>query len=87
NPRWRRALRVALGAAILAFLATLAVLGVRMAQFAWNQETPVLGISTGIPYLGIPIGAAVCALHLACVFRDFVAMRFEHATELDAVAD
>jgi TRAP-type C4-dicarboxylate transport system permease small subunit len=86
-PRWRRALRTGLGVLLLAFLATLAVLGVRIAQFAWDQETPVLQISAGIPYLGIPIGAAVCGLHLACVFRDFVAKRYEHAEGRDAFAE
>lgn len=86
-PRWQRALRAAMGALILAFLATLAVLGARMAHFAWDQETPALQISAGIPYLAIPVGAAVCALHLVCVFRDYVARRYEHAEDLGAFAE
>jgi len=39
-PRWQRALRAAMGALILAFLATLAVLGARMAHFAWDRKRP-----------------------------------------------
>jgi len=86
-PEARRALRIAIGAAILGFLAALAVLGVRIAAFTWNQETPVMNIPTGLPYLGVPIGAAACALHLALVFRDFAAKRFERPEELEAFAE
>jgi TRAP-type C4-dicarboxylate transport system permease small subunit len=77
-PRLRRHARTLVGLAMLAFLVTLAVLGFRIAQFTWNQETPVLNIPTGIPYLGVPIGALVMALHLVVVFRDYVDKRFEH---------
>jgi TRAP-type C4-dicarboxylate transport system permease small subunit len=77
-PRLRRHARTLVGLAMLAFLVTLAVLGFRIAQFTWNQETPVLNIPTGIPYLGVPIGALVMALHLVLVFRDYVDKRFEH---------
>lgn len=85
--RWQRVLRTGMGIVILAFLVALAVLGTRMAQFAWDQETPALQISAGIPYLAIPVGAAVCALHLVCVFRDFVARRYEHADQPEAYAE
>jgi TRAP-type C4-dicarboxylate transport system permease small subunit len=86
-PGWRRSLRVALGLAMLAFLVALAFLGVRIAQFTWNQETPVLNVPAGVPYLGVPIGAAMCALHLVLVFRDFVEKRFEHGDALEAHAE
>ncbi len=85
--RLRRFVRVFVGLAILAFLVTLAVLGFRIAAFTWSQETPVLNVPTGIPYLGIPIGAAVMALHLVLFFRDFVACRWEHDPVAEAAVD
>lgn len=86
-PGLRRAVRVVIGAAMLAFLATLVVLGLRIAEFTWTQETPVLQIPTGVPYLGVPIGALVCGLHLVLVFRDFVERRFEGVEEPAVQAD
>jgi TRAP-type C4-dicarboxylate transport system permease small subunit len=80
----RRLVRAALAAAMLGFLVVLAVLGVRIAAFTWSQETPVLNLPTGLPYLAIPVGAAVMALHLALLFRDFVDGRFEHAEQAGA---
>lgn len=85
-PGWRRAVRLGIGVAMLAFLATLAVLGFQIAAFTWTQETPVMNIPTGIPYLGVPIGALVCALHLVLVFRDFVEGRVEQSEDLGASA-
>jgi TRAP-type transport system small permease protein len=76
--RLRRFVRLAIWFAIVAFLVTLAVLGFRIAAFTWNQETPVMNIPTGIPYLAIPVGATVCLLHACLFWRDFVERRFEH---------
>ena len=75
----RRALRTFIGVAILLLLAAIAYLGMQIVEFTWNQETPVMNIPTGIPYLGVPIGALLCALHLVLCFGDFVEQRFEHA--------
>lgn len=86
-PRLRRSLRVALGLVMVAFLAVLAYLGMRIAQFTWDQETPVLNIPAGVPYLGVPIGAAICALHLVLVFRDFVDQSFEHVDAVEAYGE
>ncbi|HEU0201610.1 MAG TPA: TRAP transporter small permease [Burkholderiaceae bacterium] len=83
-PLWRRRVRLAIGVAILIFLVAVAVLGFQIAAFTWDQETPVLNIPTGVPYLGVPIGALVCALHLLLVLGDFADKRFEHADETDA---
>jgi TRAP-type C4-dicarboxylate transport system permease small subunit len=83
----RRYVRVLVGLLMLAFLVTLAVLGFQIAAFTWNQETPVLNIPTGIPYLGIPIGASVMALHLVLFFRDFAASRWEHDPVAEAAVD
>jgi TRAP-type transport system small permease protein len=57
---------------ILAFLVTLAVLGVQIAQFAWRQRTPVLGLPQGAVYLAIPIGAGLFVLHFLIVLRDYL---------------
>ena len=77
----RRALRMLIGVAILVLLVAMTILGVQISMFTWTQETPVMNISTGIPYLGVPIGAALCALHLVLTFREFVDRRFEHTPD------
>jgi len=76
--RLRRFVRLAIWFAIAVFLVTLTILGFQIAAFTWNQETPVMNIPTGIPYLAIPIGAAVFLVHAILFRRDFVARRFEH---------
>ena len=76
--RLRRVIRLLIWLAIAAFLVTLTILGLQIAAFTWNQETPVMNIPTGIPYLAIPIGAAVFLLHACLFWRDFVERRFEH---------
>jgi TRAP-type C4-dicarboxylate transport system permease small subunit len=78
SPRLRRHVRLLIWFAIAAFLVTLTILGFRIAAFTWNQETPVMNIPTGIPYLAIPIGAAVFLLHTLGFWREFVERRFEH---------
>jgi TRAP-type C4-dicarboxylate transport system permease small subunit len=83
-PALRRYVRWFVALAMLAFLVTLAVLGFRIVQFTWNQETPVMNIPTGVPYLGVPIGAAVMALHLVLFMRDYVDKRFEHVDPHEA---
>ncbi len=80
-PGFRRALRMFIGVAILVLLIAMTLLGLQITQFTWNQETPMMGIRTGIPYLGVPIGAALCALHLVLTFREFVDRRFEHTAD------
>lgn len=78
-----RALRAAIAGMILVFLAVLTVLGFQFAAFAWVQETPVLNISMGIPYLAVPIGAMLFVLHLLFVFRGYVQRQFEPVHALD----
>jgi TRAP-type C4-dicarboxylate transport system permease small subunit len=83
----RRYARYFVGLSMLAFLLALVVLGFRIAAFTWNQETPVLNVPTGVPYLGVPIGALVMALHLVLIMRDFAEKRFEHTEPLEAGAE
>lgn len=82
-----RALRAAIAGMILVFLAVLAVLGFQFVAFAWIQETPVLNISLGIPYLAVPIGAMLFVLHLLFVFRGYVQKQFEPVHDLDELAE
>ena len=48
-PRLVRGARISVEFIILGFLAALVVLGVMFVRFAWDQETPVMNIPTGIP--------------------------------------
>ena len=83
----RRVLRQGLAVAIALFCAALAVLGVQIAAFTWNQETPVMNIPAGVPYLAVPLGAAGVLLHLLLFWRGFVERRFEHPADLSGDAD
>lgn len=85
--RLSRATRAGIVLSILAFLVVLAVLGFQFVAFAWVQETPVLNISLGIPYLAVPIGAMLFVLHLCFVFRGYVQKQFEPVYVLDEFAE
>ncbi|CAG2153172.1 TRAP transporter small permease [Cupriavidus numazuensis] len=67
-----RTLRAAIVLTIAAALIVLVVLGVQYSDFAWEQETPVLGWSYGQVYLAIPIGAVLTLLHLLTVARQWI---------------
>lgn len=67
--RWVRALVAAL---MLGFMGLLAVLGVQYSQLTLTQQTPVLGLSLGVMYLAIPVGAALFGLHLLTFVREYV---------------
>jgi len=71
-----RRLRIAVGGLVLIFLGVVTVLGFQFAVFVWNQETPVLNISLGIPSLAIPIGALLFAAHLVLMFRNYVGKQY-----------
>ncbi len=71
-PKARPAMRAFLGVTILLFFGILAYYGVKMVQFGWAQETWATQIPRGIPYLAIPIGAAVFGLHLVLMFREWM---------------
>ena len=71
-----RRVRMAVGGLVLAFLGAVTVLGFQFVVFVWNQETPVLNISLGIPSLAIPIGALLFAVHLLLMFRNYAERRY-----------
>jgi TRAP-type transport system small permease protein len=78
----RKAIRGFIALAIALFLITLFVLGLQIAEFTWEQETPAMGLPAGLPYLGIPIGAAAMLLHLLMFWRQFVSREFVQMEEL-----
>jgi TRAP-type C4-dicarboxylate transport system permease small subunit len=64
-----RKLRMVVAGGVVLFLGTITVLGFQFVLFVWNQETPVLNISLGIPTLAIPIGTLLFAIHILLMFR------------------
>jgi TRAP-type C4-dicarboxylate transport system permease small subunit len=71
-----RNVRMVVGALVLVFLGAVTILGFQFAVFVWNQETPVLNISLGIPSLAIPIGALLFAVHLVLMFRGYAERKY-----------
>jgi len=71
-----RKVRMAVGGLVVTFLGAVTVLGFQFALFVWNQETPVLNISLGIPSLAIPIGTLLFAAHLVLMFRNYADRRY-----------
>ena len=68
----RRYARAVLAVVILVFFGFLTWYGIQFVLFGWSKETMVTQIPRGIPYLAIPIGAAMFALHLVFMFRAFI---------------
>ena len=68
----RRYARGAIAVLILLFFGFLTWYGIQFVIFGWSKETMVTQIPRGIPYLAIPIGAAMFALHLIFMLRAFV---------------
>ena len=68
-----KCIRVAIVGIMAATLIVLVWLGIEYVDFAWEQETPVLGLSYGRIYLAIPIGALLMLIHLAMVAKSWVA--------------
>lgn len=73
----RRWLRLGLAVLILAFLAFLVVLGAQFVVFGWDKIMMATQMSRGIPYLAIPLGAAMFALHMVLIFRRFLERDWE----------
>jgi TRAP-type C4-dicarboxylate transport system permease small subunit len=72
---------------VILFMAMLTLLGFQFAYFAWDQETPVLNISLGIPYLAVPIGALLLLIHLFFMYRAFIDRRYDVPESLEAEID
>jgi TRAP-type C4-dicarboxylate transport system permease small subunit len=66
------ALRGFVALLVAAFLALLVWLGLEYADFARMQRTPVLRLSMGLVYLAVPVGCALCLLHLLVMVPRFI---------------
>ena len=77
----RHALRLLIGGLIIAFLAVVAWLGFEFAFDNWGRKTPVLRMSQGVPYLAVPVGMVVLAMHLVLTFRAFLDREWEEEAE------
>lgn len=82
-----RRVRIAVGGILLVFLGWVTILGFQFAIFVWNQETPVLNISLGIPSLAIPIGTLLFAVHLVLIFRDYADRKFKSGYVLEDLSE
>ncbi|HEY8607808.1 MAG TPA: TRAP transporter small permease [Noviherbaspirillum sp.] len=85
--RTRAWVRHLVAALIIVFLLALVVLGFQFALFAWEQETPVMNIPLGIPYLAVPLGALLLLVHIGFIYRAFVDNRLEYPESLEAPVD
>ncbi len=67
-----KVIRATIVAIVGVTLVALIWLGIEYVDFAWEQETPVLGLSFGRIYLAIPIGALLMLIHLALVAKSWI---------------
>jgi TRAP-type C4-dicarboxylate transport system permease small subunit len=74
-PRAAPALRAVIFALLAIFFGVMVVVGVRYATLTWAQTTPVMEIPVGAVYLAMPVGFALLLVHLAFMFRGYVARR------------
>ena len=74
-PRAAAALRAVIFALLALFSGVMVVVGVRYAMLTWAQTTPVMQIPVGAVYLAMPVGFALLLVHLAVMFRGYVARR------------
>lgn len=83
----KRLLRWLLVLLMACLMGALVWLGIRFAIFGWNKETMATQIPRGVPYLAIPVGAAIFLLHLFFFARRFVRGEFEIEHSPDAIGD
>ena len=86
-PTARRMTRHLVALLLIVFMGILTVLGFQFAHFAWDQETPVLNIPLGIPYLAVPIGALLLVIHLFFLYRAYIDRRYEAMESLETEID
>jgi TRAP-type transport system small permease protein len=72
RPAAARCIRAAIVAIMAVTLLALIWVGIEYVDFAWEQETPVLGMSYGRIYLAIPIGSLLMLIHLALIARSWI---------------
>ncbi len=85
--RTRRITRHVVAVLLIVFMGILTVLGFQFVRFAWDQETPVLNIPLGIPYLAVPIGALLLMIHLFFLYRSYIDGSFDVPESFEAEID
>lgn len=85
--RARRMTRHLIALLLIVFMGILIILGLQFVRFAWDQETPVLNIPLGIPYMAVPIGALLLVIHLFFLYRSYIDGSFEVPESLEAEID
>jgi TRAP-type C4-dicarboxylate transport system permease small subunit len=83
----RRMTRHLVALLLILFMGILIVLGFQFVHFAWDQETPVLNIPQGIPYLAVPIGALLLMIQLFFLYRSYIDRRYDTPESLEAEID
>jgi TRAP-type C4-dicarboxylate transport system permease small subunit len=83
----RRMTRHLVALLLIVFMGILVVLGFQFARFAWDQETPVLNIPLGIPYLAVPIGALLLVIHFFFLYQAYIDRRYDTPENLEAEID
>ncbi len=76
-PRLRLTLRWSFGAVMVLFFLALAYYGARFVALGWSQETFATQIPRGIPYLVLPAGALLFAVHLVLIFSRWLRREWE----------
>jgi TRAP-type transport system small permease protein len=74
-PRHAATIRAVIFAILLGFFAFMVWVGLRYAEFAWAQTTPVMQVPIGAVYLAMPIGFALMILHLLLMAGPYVRRR------------
>ncbi len=83
----RRMTRHLVALVVIVFMGVLVVLGFQFVLFAWDQESPVMNIPLGIPYLAVPVGALLLLIHIFFIYRAYIDGRFEASESLEAKVD
>ena len=83
----RRITRHFVALLLIVFMGILIILGFQFVHFAWDQETPVLNIPLGIPYMAVPIGALLLVIHLFFLYRAYIDRRYDTPENLEAEID
>jgi TRAP-type transport system small permease protein len=72
GPTAAKCIRSAIVVIMAVTLLALIWIGIEYVDFAWEQETPVLGMSYGRIYLAVPIGSLLMLIHLALIARSWI---------------
>ena len=70
--RLKTIVRALLGILLILFFGLLCWYGAKFSHFGWGLETIATQIPKGIPYLCVPLGAALFVVHLIFVFRKWL---------------